>query len=150
MKQKTAILFVLLANICMLAHAVIPHHHHDRMAVAVISMAEFAGHDQHSHDNKHSHYHHNHNGQGSHPHSNNSEDCLISDSPILSPRIEKAAFGTDDNGHNNITADLFYTAWGAGALPLLPDSQLTSYSYQASIPPNIDTCCNGLRAPPHH
>lgn len=35
MKRITAILFILLANICLLAYASIVHHHHNRMIVAI-------------------------------------------------------------------------------------------------------------------
>lgn len=50
---------MLLANISLLAHAVIPHHHHDREAVAIVDMAAATeqAHHQHSHGSHHSHDH---------------------------------------------------------------------------------------------
>lgn len=101
MKRLTAIIFVLLANICLLAHAVIPHHHHDRMAVAIVDMAvaEQAHHEHlhdshHSHDH-HSHYHHSHNHQESHQHSSQSEECLISETLAVLTRSQEFGFGDD-------------------------------------------------------
>ena len=35
MKRRISMLMILLANMLILAHAVVPHHHHDRVAVAI-------------------------------------------------------------------------------------------------------------------
>ena len=64
MKRKVSILFLLLANLFLLAHAVVPHHHHESVPVEVL----------HLHGNGH---HHNH--DSSHHH-NSPETCLISQS----------------------------------------------------------------------
>lgn len=34
-KKTLSILMLLMANVLILAHAVIPHHHHDKVAVAI-------------------------------------------------------------------------------------------------------------------
>ncbi len=52
MSRKVSILFIFLANMIILVHAAIPHHHHNRIFVAVVSMfdsdlLEFLN---HSHD----------------------------------------------------------------------------------------------------
>lgn len=36
MKRSVSIMFLLLANVFLLAHAVVPHHHHDSVSVAVL------------------------------------------------------------------------------------------------------------------
>ena len=36
MKRSVSIIFLLLANVFLLAHAVVPHHHHDSVSVAVL------------------------------------------------------------------------------------------------------------------
>jgi hypothetical protein len=38
MKRSVSIIFLLLANVFLLAHAVVPHHHHDSMPVAVLDL----------------------------------------------------------------------------------------------------------------
>ncbi len=40
MKRKVSIMFLLLANVFLLAHAVVPHHHHDGPETCLISQAE--------------------------------------------------------------------------------------------------------------
>ena len=106
MKRLTAIFFVLLANISLLAHAVIPHHHHDRMAVAIVDMAAAAeqAHHEHSHDSSHFHdhhlhYHHSLNQQANHQHSSQSEECLISEPPpsVTSPTSSQNSLPTHSN-----------------------------------------------------
>ena len=72
MKRSVSIMFLLLANVFLLAHAVVPHHHHDSMPVAVLDMH---GH-HHNHDSHHQD-HDSHHHDASHHH-DGPETCLIS------------------------------------------------------------------------
>jgi len=124
MKRITAIFFVLIATLSLLAHAVIPHHHHDRMVVA----------------------HHHHDG---HQHGHQSEDCLLSDNLFLIIRGEESDSYSSDDGQDNVTTYGYAVVGETFRLPQLPDIPILFYTYQASIPPGDITCSNGLRAPPY-
>ena len=50
MRNKTAFIFVLLANMVLLAHAVVPHHHHSQSPVDVAMEG--------NHDEEHEHHEH--------------------------------------------------------------------------------------------
>ena len=75
MKRKVSIIFLLLANVFLLAHAVVPHHHHDSMPVAVLDLHGHH-HDHHDHDSHHQD-HNSHHHDASHHH-DGPETCLIS------------------------------------------------------------------------
>lgn len=66
MFKRLGIFFILLANIMIMAHAFVPHHHHDGNVVAIVQ-------DGHIHEHNHSDSHHDSNS----PHR---EDCKITDS----------------------------------------------------------------------
>ncbi|OJV38817.1 MAG: hypothetical protein BGO33_13385 [Bacteroidia bacterium 43-41] len=78
MKKALGLILLLLANVIMLAHTSIPHHHHDQIPVAIINDTG------HSHDGENHHHHHHDNNipveQNSSPieHSDLTEDCLLS------------------------------------------------------------------------
>lgn len=152
MRRITAIYLILFANICLLAHAVIPHHHHDRVAVAVVDMMEMYAcehhsHDAaHSHDNPHSHYHHTHNNHDGHQHGNDSEYCLINDNLLMMFRGQESDAGYD--GQDDVTPNLYGVVCESLTLRPTPEIPLRFYSYRANIPPGVDICSNGLRAPP--
>lgn len=75
MKRSVSIIFLLLANVFLLAHAVVPHHHHDNMPVAVLDLYGHH-HDHHDHDSHHQD-HDSHHHDASHHH-DCPETCLIS------------------------------------------------------------------------
>ena len=70
--RKVSIMFLLLANVFLLAHAVVPHHHHDSVLVAVLDLHGHH-HDNDSHHQDHDSHHH----DASHHH-DGPEMCLIS------------------------------------------------------------------------
>ncbi|WP_313380484.1 DUF6769 family protein [Proteiniphilum saccharofermentans] len=77
MKKAVAISFLLLANMIVLVHAVIPHHHHNQLPVSFDIV-------QHEHgDATHEHFPHNHDTQHPVPHGDNShghkvfEECIL-------------------------------------------------------------------------
>lgn len=57
MRKAFAIFFILCANIILLAHAVIPHHHHDSIACFVIPIETDKHHDCDHHDAENHHQH---------------------------------------------------------------------------------------------
>lgn len=153
MKRVTAIIFVLLANISLLAHAVIPHHHHDRMAVAIVDMVateqvhhEHSHDDSHSHDH-HSHYHHSHNHHDNHQHGSQSEECLISETLAILTRSQEFSFG--DDGTDDTQQNIYFAVCEGATLPELPEVTILFTTYRATIPPGVDVSAHGLRAPPH-
>jgi len=52
MRNKTAFIFVLLANIVLLAHAVIPHHHHTEAPIAIAVDCTNINNEEHSHNER--------------------------------------------------------------------------------------------------
>ena len=70
-----SIIFLLLANVFLLANAIVPHHHHDSMPVAVLD-SHGHHHDHHDHDSHHQD-HDSHHNNASHHH-DGPETCLIS------------------------------------------------------------------------
>jgi len=101
MKKAFGILFLLLATVVILAHAFIPHHHHDRIVVT-ISHESFIDrifnhhhHRTHSHDHNHSPVSHDHEDDNSHSPANHdhddeySNDCLLDDIYLRLKQIKK-------------------------------------------------------------
>ena len=50
MKRTFAILMLLIANMIILVHVVVPHYHHDKVAVALAALCEEDDCHQHSHN----------------------------------------------------------------------------------------------------
>lgn len=155
MKRFTAIFFILLANICLLAHAVIPHHHHNRVAVAVVDVTNLFDHPHHahghshSHESPHSHYHHSHRNHESHQHDSHAEDCLISDGLFASFRSQGADLGWQNDDGAGFQTDFICAAYWDFCISQSAETQQPSFIYQTNVPPGADVCSNGLRAPPY-
>lgn len=77
-KRIAAISFILLANLVLLAHAVIPHHHHEAEVCFVNSHCE----SDHESDKDHDH-HHDHEG------SNDYDSCLLKEIVTLPTNQQK-------------------------------------------------------------
>lgn len=148
MKRVTAILFILLANISLLGHAVLPHHHHDKLAVALTNVIDFDHYHHHSDHKTSYHYHHSHNHHNNHQHNHQKEDCLINESLFISYRSQELDFSNIEND-NNIINNIYCSVCEETIHVQLTDIWIRFYSYQASIPPSITIYSNGLRAPPY-
>ena len=74
-------LLILLANMLILAHAVVPHHHHNKMFVALVNVLDHDSRDlfNHSHGHEYQHGDSDHHDGPAHYHDGNSEDCLMSE-----------------------------------------------------------------------
>lgn len=75
MKKGISIGFLLLANIVLLAHAFIPHHHHEGVVVAIFDNHCAENSDNHDHDHDWNH------GDNPHKHENKSasEQCALNE-----------------------------------------------------------------------
>jgi hypothetical protein len=52
MRNRTAFIFVLIANIVMMAHAVIPHHHHADALIEIAVECTNSNHEEHEHNER--------------------------------------------------------------------------------------------------
>lgn len=69
---------LLMANIILLAHAAVPHHHHDKVAVAIVHLWE-----------NEAEHHHSHNEDGHHH--EGKEDCFLTE--VMEEALVKDSFG---------------------------------------------------------
>jgi hypothetical protein len=140
-KKKTALLFILLANIVILVHAVAPHHHHYNQ-VCIDNI-----HCQNDFDApKHSTSEHNHHPDGS----EETDDCALKQAVVIPANSFKQALKcphTDDHSASFI-----------GYQSVLPDNSLkfaepiivssVQKSLLTFLPSDNNSAALGLRAPP--
>lgn len=80
MKRAVSISFILLASIMILAHAVVPHHHHNKVFAAIVNVLD---------DESCNLFSHSHNPD-THHHDTDSEDCAINESVVgAAARLQK-------------------------------------------------------------
>jgi len=90
-RKKTALLFILLANIVLLAHAVVPHHHHKGLFCTEVTNCQIVSEDHRHHLSEPTHEH---NGDKS------AENCVLKQIvvvPVNSLRHEFKCVVCDDN-----------------------------------------------------
>ncbi len=78
MRKRLSILMILLANILILVHVVIPHHHYNKEFVAVVNMLNEDTRDLFNHEYEHEH-HQNRDTDPAHHHDCNKEDCMMNE-----------------------------------------------------------------------
>ncbi len=137
-KKFSAFSFILLANIILLAHAVIPHHHHD----SVICIKQ-----NHCQDDRIPYNHnvteHNHQHDGN----KNSTSCILKQSVVV-PTSQGRQLKSCDNYSGNHNPD-YYTQSHFGISDLQADSKVVAYyPVQAFYLLLFVTSALGLRAPP--
>lgn len=138
MKKFISIFFILLANITILAHAVVPHHHHNKIFAAVINVLDNDTQKalNHSHD------------ESTHHHGDNPEDCAINETVVA------AAFKLQKDSNCNFDYDLLsmdlFTAEILSIDDPKPDRDLLFVlkPYVAGIHTDYIARSIGLRAPP--
>jgi hypothetical protein len=142
-KKKTAFIFVLLANIVLLAHAVVPHHHHHNANEICISTS-----DCETDCKEHKHI----TPACTHGHENNekSECCTLNQFvviPATSIRQENNWVGCPDNKgtFDDFQAILFYYVLKADVPILETDARL---QFTTSFFTQFVVSSLGLRAPP--
>jgi len=137
-KKLTAYSFLIIANIILLAHAVIPHHHHE----SVVCVEQ-----KHCQDDAIPHNHnvaeHNHQHDGN----KNSTSCILKQSFVV-PTSQGKQLKSCDNCSDNHNHD-FYTLSNIGYCDLQPVSNVvTYYPVHSSYLLSFVTSTLGLRAPP--
>lgn len=68
---------LLIANVILLAHAAVPHHHHDKVAMAIVHLWENESGRHHHEHNSDGHHHHEHDSDGHHH--NSPESCFLTE-----------------------------------------------------------------------
>lgn len=138
LKKITAYSFLIIANIVLLAHAVIPHHHHHQQVCIENTHCvddEFA----HTHDSSEHNHHHDGN--------NSDNSCYLKQAAVISSVQSKLSHSCNrcpDNHHHdfiitpNFEFDEFHSF--SAAVSCIPEISFTITSYV--------TRTLGLRAPP--
>ncbi len=133
-------MFLMLTSILLVAHAVVPHHHHNKQ---VCLEKSHCIHDEPEDDHGTKPVSHSHDGE------NNHDDCALKDPVVLTTNEWKPDFkfihsserSVFDGSHENLLNNS--TEW---PIPLL-----SSYVYEQvtdSLFPSIVSDSHGLRAPP--
>lgn len=136
MTKRTAILFILLANIVLLAHAVLPHHHHKQQVCIEGSHCEEE--EDISQTTAHGHQHDNH---------TNSATCVLKQAVII-PSTEGKFFKCCDNYSDNHSYN-YYILFNPGNIDLQPISEVVAFiPVLPSFLTSSVTITPGLRAPP--
>ncbi len=159
MKHTISIWFTLIATCLLVAHAVVPHHHHNKIPVALINMfdhdAEGVFNLHHGHGHHHDGDANHHDGQ-SHHHSEGDEECFISEAQML-PGIKlqlvvSKFFNGENKGYNLLSS--FAKCFGnvmrqAPPIHLFLNAHYFRHKpYQARNYIGYVACATGLRAPP--
>jgi hypothetical protein len=140
-KRITSIAFILLANILLLAHAVVPHHHHHKQVCLVnshcidINLADDLNTNR---DN------HNHDGE------KNSDDCILKEPVIVLTNQWKVDLRFNDKTPDQTSLDEFYNCPShiiTGFIFPVFSRVLTSHFNNSRYSSLVSTSL-GLRAPP--
>lgn len=137
-KKITAYSLILLANFVLLAHAVLPHHHHEQQ---VCIEQKHCANDAESHVHNIDIKDHQHDGN------KNSTTCILKQS-ILIPSAQIRILNNCDNCSDNHNHD-FYILSNYGYVDFQPITEIIIYTpdlpsfYTKNVTPTL-----GLRAPP--
>ncbi len=141
MIKRTTYIFLILANILLFGHAVVPHHHHDKQVCLNI---------KHCVNDNTADVHDTHGKSHSHDGDNNSDDCVLKISFFSILNQNKTEFDFFNNTTINSGSDCFYFAnlinssilkLPVSLTPVFEKSQNSSYS-------SLVSNSLGLRAPP--
>ena len=146
MKRIIGLSLLFLANIVVLAHATIPHHHHGRVIVSICNILSIDDALNHKHENCHSGQHNEH----EHKHSEHplSEDCVLNE---LYARSNVSSANSNGSDFTNFQLDFPLVCHDViplieirdyGELPFRQKPYLNSYHT------HYITHSLGLRAPP--
>lgn len=137
-KQITAYSFILIANMVLLAHAVIPHHHHQ----AVICIEQ-----NHGDDDSLLHNHNVPDHDHQHDDNTNSTTCVLQQTFVV-PALHSNLFKCCCNYSDNQNLD-FYILSKLGLTELQPVSKVVArFPLHSSYLISFVTSTLGLRAPP--
>lgn len=137
-KKLTAYSFILVANIVLLAHAVLPHHHHEQQ-VCIERTHCTSDTDAHVHNTDAKDHQHDGNS--------NTTACVLKQA-ILIPSTQSRTLNNCDNCSDNHNHD-FYILSNFGYVDLQPVLQVVTYNPEfPSFFISFVTTSLGLRAPP--
>lgn len=136
-----SIFFILLANIAILAHAVVPHHHHNKVFAAIVNVLDDDAQKalNHSHDSERHH------------HDPNSEECAINETVVAAVfRLQKDNSLDSGSFDFGCQFDLFSAdiVVGMAASELLGSLPFVPKPYIAGSHLDYVARAIGLRAPP--
>ncbi|MCF8362451.1 MAG: hypothetical protein K9G70_07490 [Prolixibacteraceae bacterium] len=137
-KKITAYSFLILANIALLAHAVIPHHHHHQH-VCIENTHNLGDESEHSHDSPE----HNHQHDGT----NSDNCCFLSQAVVITPVQSKLSHSCErysDNHHHGFTIISDFEVDNFHSI-LIATSSIPEISFNIT---SYITQTIGLRAPP--
>jgi hypothetical protein len=140
-KKITAYSFILLANIVLLAHAVVPHHHHETQVCIEKTHCE-TDFEAHKHQPNEENHKHNHEHDG-----NNGSLCVLKQAIVLPVHQSRQLDGCSDcsDNHNHD----FFIFSDFGYVDLQPDFEVVTYIPEfSSFLISFVTTSHGLRAPP--
>lgn len=137
-KKITALVFITIANLILLAHAVVPHHHHDSVMCMCYSLL-------HNHESGDEHDNSGHSKfPAEHPENDN---CLLNEAVII-PSAQHKIIKSEESFTVNPLPDLFLM------IAIGHDVILPVTGYELKYPPDIVlpfthlSYSHGLRAPP--
>jgi hypothetical protein len=140
-RKRTAIFLILIANIVLLAHAVVPHHHH-KSQVCIVSCHCQA--DCQDHNNNLPGHNNQHDG-------NNESDCCVLKQAVAIPsNLVKQDFRGFDSDNNHPDFDGFQCVLFDNELDIFEpiDSSVAKLQFLSSNYSHFVNTSIGLRAPP--
>lgn len=139
-KRTTAIIFLMLANIVLVAHAVVPHHHHNKQVCIERSHCIHDGFtDEHS-TNRNNH---------SHDGENNHDNCVLKEPVVVLSNEWKDDFKFNNTTDRSGLDDFQYNIQNSTTEILIPGpytilfEHFNKCSYSSMVSASL-----GLRAPP--
>ena len=147
MVRRTALTFLMLASLMLVAHAVIPHHHHGNIICLKRAHCHCEGPLQEDHpadDRKANHHNHTHDGE------DNSGDCVLRTPVGVFDDELKITFTATEQKADHADAVSLLPATPSGCLP----DEAPSGTPKERVQPgrifyhSIITNARGLRAPP--
>ncbi len=157
MKSSISIWFLLIATCSLVAHAVVPHHHHNKIPVALINVFDCDAMDSDLH---HEHGNHcdddGHHDGPSHHHNGGYEECFISEVQVptsLKSQSDVVKLLNNSNKGvcqlNCITKCIGVVVWQPPAIHSFLNSHFFRHKpYLAGVHMEFVARAKGLRAPP--
>lgn len=141
MRKSIAFIFLLLANLVLLAHTMIPHHHHDRVIVCIGEIHCSDNEDSHNHQASNSHAH-------KHNDSSSSKECIIKDIYTRVDNSKQISGSGVDKYIEFPDSLLFSDTHSLFNIWVLKATTYNQKKYLISYYPVFFTQPIGLRAPP--
>ncbi len=158
MKRRLSILMILLANMLILAHAVVPHHHHNKVFVAIVNVLDEDAWDLFNQEHGHEHHHDgdcDHHDSPAHHHESDTEDCLMSEAEAAAALKMQTDDGRSwsiapllDNDDGSLILLAAIGLYELSFTPIFSEDNVRRRPYVASGHTDFVARSKGLRAPP--